>query len=295
MTKLLTKDEKINILKEMFAHKNIFRGYKNKNDDDIVSYIDISKLNECDLNSIDKMINIYFKNNKNPSKFNPEEVLFLNEEFYKKIRKFDENMSFFSKFFTKFAYDFFDGHIQREYESYYEKKEMEKKEYLDDIKEMSKKLEETKLNFIKKYGTNSLEELITNEKPKINQIKIIDMMGQPIDAEYNNIYQYEKIFIQNVAYEVVKYNNNYYLPINKSIKEICSDEYLKAIINTFENKKDYIHVKIGKNKNKTKVLTKRGLLKIVIYMNDNCINDENVNIKINHLIELSNILTHSCN
>jgi hypothetical protein len=295
MAKLLTKDEKINVLKEMFAHKNIFRGYRNKNDEDIVSYIDISKLEDCDPNSIDKMVNIYFKNDKNPGKFNPEEVLFLNEEFYKKIRKFNENMPFFAKLFVKFAYNFFDGHIQRDYESYYEKKEMEKKEYLNDIKEMTKKLEETKLNYIKKYGTNSFKELVKDEKPKINQIKIIDMMGKPVDGEYDNIYQYEKKNIQNVVYDVVKYNNNYYLPINKSIKDICPEEYLNALLNTFENKKDYIHVKIGKNKNKTKVLTKRGLLKIVIYMNDKSINDENVNIKINHLIELSNLLTHSCN
>ena len=86
MTELMSKDEKITILKEMFSHKNIFRGYKNKSDNDIVSYIDLSKLNECDPDSIDKMVNIYFKNDKNPGKFNPEEVLFLNEEFYKKIR-----------------------------------------------------------------------------------------------------------------------------------------------------------------------------------------------------------------
>jgi hypothetical protein len=49
------------------------------------------------------------------------------------------------------------------------------------------------------------------------------------------------------------------------------------LLNTFENKKDYIHVKIGVDNDKTKVLTKRGLLKIVIYMNDNSINDENIN------------------
>ena len=130
---------------------------------------------------------------------------------------------------------------------------------------------------------------------KINQIKIIDMMGQPVDAEDDNTYQYEQKYIQNIAYDVVKYNNNYYLPIDKSIKGICPDEYLNALLNTFENKKDYIHVKIGDDIDKTKVLTKRGLLKIVIYMNDNSINDENINIKMNHLIELSNILTHSCN
>ncbi len=294
MSELLNKDEKIAILKEMFAHKNIFRGYKNKNDEDIVSYIDMSKLNDCDENSIDKMVNIYLKSNKNPGKFNPEEVLFLNEEFYKKIRKFNENMPFFAKTFVKFAYSFFDGHIQRDYESYSLKKEMEKKEYLEDIKEMSKKLEETKLNYVKKYGSNSLEDLVKNEKPKINQIKIIDMMGKPVDGEYDNEYQYEEKWIQDVCYTVVKYNNFYYLPIEKSLRGICPDEYLDALLNTFEIKKDYIHVKI-ENETKIQVLTKRGLLKVVIYMNDNTINDETIHTKINHLIELSNILTHSCN
>ena len=295
MENSLTKDEKINLLKDMFVHKNLFKGYPSKNNKNNINYIDFSKLNELDTYAINKMVDIYLKNNKNPGSFNPEEIMFLNEEFFKKMRCINEEVKFFGKMFINFAFDFFDGHIRRDYEIYTLKKEMDKKYYLYDIKEMSKKLEESKLNYIKKYGSDSLEDLVVKETPKINQLKIIDMIGKPVDANYDSVYRNEKIWIQNICYTIVQFNEYSYITIDDSIKGLISNEYIEGLLKTFEYKKDYIHVKIGDDNKKTKVLTKRGLLKFVIYLNDNSINDEHMNTKINHLIELSNILTHSCN
>jgi len=263
----------------------------------IFSFCKIKKILDSEISKeiLIKFVKLYYKKNKNIDNFTSTEINYFINEIFKKIRVDASEFNGYKYYLAKYVgiglcdnmHEFF-----AEAYEYYQSKD--KKKLLDRINKAKEELESLEIEYIKCFGKDESLCITNLNQTKLNQIKMMDMLGKSETVKENKTFNYVNVYINEKVYQIVKYNKFIFITIEDSIKDCLSEEYILGLFKNFQSRKDYTRVKIGDSNKKSIVLTRRGLLKYLIYLNDSIIKDEKIGTRVTDLIQLSEYLTYSC-
>lgn len=170
--------------------------------------------------------------------------------------------------------------------------------YMNLVKDSKEQLNALNNRYLERYGKDGYKDFLCAQKSKVNSLKLMDKLCDMYYPEvlYSDTLSLSTIKINNRSYKLVVNNKQKFISINDSVGPLLDKKFITSFISSLKNKKDFIRVYINDLTYKTLVLTRNGLVKFIVYLNDKTdYSDDDYNTRVNDLIDILPYLTNSIN